>query len=96
MEDASSLPQFTWLIPTTNEEVGSRIEDALAEAHEEPYADDLVAGRSSGEREGEKRPYQLAAWDPDGRANLCQYELGRKLADDITGSPGNVDQVELV
>lgn len=96
MEDTGSFAQLTRFVPTADEEMGSWIEDALAEAHEKSYADDLVTSRGSGQGKSEDGPDQLAAWNPDRRANLCQYELRRKLANDIARSPGHVDEVDLV
>lgn len=96
MEDTSSFAQLAWLVPTTNEEVCSRIEDAFAKPNKKTNTDDLIAGRGSGERERENCPHELTAWYPDGRADLREYELRRKLAYDIASSPGNINQIELV
>lgn len=93
MEDTSSFAQLTRLVPTANQEVSCRVENALTEPHKESYADYLVTRRGNGECECEKSPDKLAARDPDGWSDLGQYELGGKLADDIAGGPGHVDEV---
>lgn len=77
MKDASSLAQFTRLVPTTDEKMRSRIKDALTESDEESNADDLIAGRGSSKRECENRPDELTAWYPDGRANFGEDKLRR-------------------
>lgn len=96
MKNTSSFAQFTRFVPATNEEVRSRIKDAFAEPDEKSNADDLIAGRGSGERKGENRPHELTAWDPDGRADLGEHKLRRKLAQDIASRPSNINHVELV
>lgn len=96
MENTSSFAQFARLVPTTYEKVCGRIEDTFAKPDEESNADDLIAGRGSGERESENGPHELTAGYPDRWTDLGEYELRRKLPYDIASSPGNINHVELV
>lgn len=96
MKDTGSFAQLARLVPATDEEVRSRVEDTFTESNEKSNADDLVASRGSRKCECENRPDELTAWYPDGRANLCEDELGRQLTYDVASSPRNINQIELV
>lgn len=96
VENARSLAQLARLVPTPDEKVCRRVEDALHETDEKSDRDDVVAGRGGGKAESEDRPDELAAGDPDRGADFGEDELAGQLADDISRGPGNIDHVELI
>jgi hypothetical protein len=73
-----------------------RTEDGFYKADEEADGDDLVRGLGGRDAESEHRPDELAGRDPPARSDFGEDYLGGQLADNVTGGPGHVDEVQLV
>lgn len=96
MEDTSSLARLARFVPAPDEEMRRRVEYALDETNKEADDDDLGTVRRGGEAESQNRPDEFTARHPYRRPDLCEDELRRQLADNVTRRPRYIDEVELV
>lgn len=96
MENASSLAQLARLVPSSKDSVSSWVKDRLCKSDEESDYDDMVAGFRCRKRESQHCPHQLAAWYPYRWADFRENDLTGNLANNVSDSPGGINQVDLV
>src|SRR5690242_4230793 len=75
MEDTSPLAELARLVPSSENSMSGRVENRLGKSDEEPDDDNVVAGLCCRKRESQYRPHQLAARNPDGRADFREDNL---------------------
>lgn len=97
VEDAGPLAQLARLVPAAQDGVRGRVEAGLGEADEEANRHHVLGAGGQGEAEGQQRPDELAARDPDrGPDPPGQHHLRRDLPRHVARRPRRVHEVDLV